>query len=56
MRIVLVLSFIMSFSAFAQTRVRENIKQQSVSSSEKKPTPKPIKEKESGRTGRRNKR
>jgi hypothetical protein len=34
MRIILLLSLIMSFSAFAQTRVKENIKQSAVSSQE----------------------
>lgn len=56
MRTLLVLSLIMSFSAFAQTRVRENIKQQAVSSSEDKTSPKPDKERERDRSGRRNKR
>lgn len=34
MRTLIVLSLIMSFSAFAQTRVRENIKQQAVTGAE----------------------
>ncbi len=32
MRAVLIISLVMSFSAFSQTRVKENIKQSSVSS------------------------
>lgn len=34
MRAVLIISLVMSFSAFSQTRVKENIKQSSVSSEE----------------------
>lgn len=34
MRIILLISLMMSFSAFAQTRVKENIKQSSISSQE----------------------
>lgn len=32
MRTILLISLVMSFSAFAQTRVKENIKQSSISS------------------------
>lgn len=34
MRILILLSMIFSFSAFAQTRVKENIKQKSITTSE----------------------
>lgn len=34
MRTILIISLLMSFSAFAQTRVKENIKQSSISSQE----------------------
>ncbi len=44
MRTLLVLSLIMSFSAFAQTRVRENIKQQAVSSSDDQPSTEQVKQ------------
>lgn len=57
MRTLLVLSLMMSFSAFAQTRVRENIKQQAVSSSEDSSSQQQGKEvKEKDNSGKRNKR
>ncbi|MCM2349914.1 MAG: hypothetical protein NDI69_07820 [Bacteriovoracaceae bacterium] len=34
MRTILLISLVMSFSAFAQTRVKENIKQSAISSQE----------------------
>jgi hypothetical protein len=43
MRILILVAALVSFSAFAQTRVKENIKQQSVSSSEEPSAPREVK-------------